>query len=78
MSSINPNIKQLEQHIKMIKEVLFKFEKKIKYKFIKRNDEKTIIPPNNGVGFLCSFLILSGRSRSLVFYTTLLLYLLIK
>jgi hypothetical protein len=52
MSSINPNIKQHEQHIKIVNELLSKLWKNIICKFIKRNDEKIIIPPNNGVRFL--------------------------
>ena len=41
-------------------------------------DEKTIIPPSNGVGLVCSFLILSGLSISLVFFPISFLYLFIK
>ena len=78
MSSVNPNIKQNIQHVKIIKVIFVNLLKNIKYKFIKINDEKIIIPPNKGSGFLSNFLILSGLSISLIFLLICLLYLLIE
>ena len=67
MSSIKPKSKQDPQHKNIIKEVLVNCSKRIKYEFIIINEEKSIIPPNRGVFFLCIFMTPSGTSIRLIF-----------
>ena len=78
MSSINPKSKQDPEHKNIIKEVLVNWSKKNKYEFIIIKDKKSITPPNNGVCFLCSFIILSGISIRLNFLEIFFLCLLKK